>query len=415
MNRRDLLKTAGGAMASLVPSAGVRVGAPSDNQPAMTTLSTYMAEAARRPLPDAVVEKTKHMILDTLRGDDLRVRTAAGKVRHQLRARVRRRADRRTVAGIATSSADRSKPRSPTACSRTPTRPTTRIRRRSRIPAARSCRRRSPSARSSASTDTRFLRAVALGYDIGPRVHGDARQAAVHGRDAPQHARARRARSASRGRGRVRRRPQRAADALGALLHRAAGVGHRLVAARHRAHREGVRLRRHAGAQRRHRRAARRKPAAPASTTCCRARTISSWRSRRRTTRRCSIDKLGERYEITRTNIKKWTVGAPIQAPLDALEILIKKHNFDRRAGQQVVVRVATNEAKIVNNREIPDICLQHMMAVMLVDRTVTFKSAHDKARMKDAAMLQAAREGAARRRRGAREASCPAAPASSR
>ena len=27
------------------------------------------------------------------------------------------------------------------------------------------------------------------------------------------------------------------------------------------------------------------------------------------------IDKLGERYEITRTNIKKWTVGSPIQAP----------------------------------------------------------------------------------------------------
>ena len=32
----------------------------------MATLSTYMADAARRPLPDAVVEKTKHMILDTL-------------------------------------------------------------------------------------------------------------------------------------------------------------------------------------------------------------------------------------------------------------------------------------------------------------------------------------------------------------
>src|SRR6185436_2621942 len=28
------------------------------------------------------------------------------------------------------------------------------------------------------------------------------------------------------------------------------------------------------------------------------------------------IDKLGERYEILRTNVKKWTVGAPIQAPL---------------------------------------------------------------------------------------------------
>jgi len=30
------------------------------------------------------------------------------------------------------------------------------------------------------------------------------------------------------------------------------------------------------------------------------------------------IEKLGERYEIARTNIKKWTVGSPIQAPLDA-------------------------------------------------------------------------------------------------
>ena len=36
------------------------------------------------------------------------------------------------------------------------------------------------------------------------------------------------------------------------------------------------------------------------------------------------IEKLGERYEIARTDIKKWTVGAPIQAPLDALETLMQ-------------------------------------------------------------------------------------------
>src|SRR6202049_2624610 len=34
------------------------------------------------------------------------------------------------------------------------------------------------------------------------------------------------------------------------------------------------------------------------------------------------IDKLGERYEVTRTNIRKRPVGSPIQAALDALEIL---------------------------------------------------------------------------------------------
>ena len=27
------------------------------------------------------------------------------------------------------------------------------------------------------------------------------------------------------------------------------------------------------------------------------------------------VDKLGERYEVMRTNVKKWSVGAPIQAP----------------------------------------------------------------------------------------------------
>ena len=32
------------------------------------------------------------------------------------------------------------------------------------------------------------------------------------------------------------------------------------------------------------------------------------------------IDKLGERTRSLATNVKKWTVGAPIQAPLDAIE-----------------------------------------------------------------------------------------------
>src|ERR1700738_3661357 len=101
------------------------------------------------------------------------------------------------------------------------------------------------------------------------------------------------------------------------------------------------------------------------------------------------IDKLGERYEVTRTNIKKWPVGSPIQAALDALEILRKQRHFDADQVQQMTVRLATDEAAIVNNREIPDICVQHMLAVGLLDKTVTFTSAHDRARMKDAAVLR--------------------------
>jgi 2-methylcitrate dehydratase PrpD len=101
------------------------------------------------------------------------------------------------------------------------------------------------------------------------------------------------------------------------------------------------------------------------------------------------IEKLGERYEITRTNIKKWTVGSPIQAPLDALEIILKRRPLDRDHVQSVTVRVATSEASLVNNREMPDICMQHMIAVMLLDKTASFQAAHDKPRMQDPAILK--------------------------
>ena len=36
-----------------------------------------------------------------------------------------------------------------------------------------------------------------------------------------------------------------------------------------------------------------------------------------------------------------------------------------------------------------PDIWLQHMLAVMLVDRTVSFRAAHDAARMQDPAVRE--------------------------
>jgi 2-methylcitrate dehydratase PrpD len=99
------------------------------------------------------------------------------------------------------------------------------------------------------------------------------------------------------------------------------------------------------------------------------------------------IDKLGESYDITRTSIKKWTVGSPIQGPLDALEIMLKKRPFEPDQVRDVVVRM--NPGSVVDNREMPDVCIQHMIAVMLIDKTATFRSAHDKARMQDPAILR--------------------------
>ena len=101
------------------------------------------------------------------------------------------------------------------------------------------------------------------------------------------------------------------------------------------------------------------------------------------------VDKLGERYEIAQTDIKKWTVGSPIQGPLDGIEAIRRMKSFEADQVKRVTIRLAPSVAKVVDNRDIPDICLQHMIAVMLLDKTVSFHAAHDKPRMQDAAAMR--------------------------
>jgi 2-methylcitrate dehydratase PrpD len=97
---------------------------------------------------------------------------------------------------------------------------------------------------------------------------------------------------------------------------------------------------------------------------------------------------LGSTYEIMNTNIKRWSVGSPIQAPLDGLLDLIREHKIKAGDVEKLVVRVSHQGANTVNNRHMPDICMQHMCAVMLIDGFVTFKSSHDEKRMRDRKVL---------------------------
>ena len=97
---------------------------------------------------------------------------------------------------------------------------------------------------------------------------------------------------------------------------------------------------------------------------------------------------LGEAYEIMNTNIKRWPVGSPIQAPLDCLSFLIKENSLKADDVEKAVVRVAHQGANTTDNRAMPDICMQHLCAVMLLDGTVSFKSAHDEKRMHDRRIL---------------------------
>jgi 2-methylcitrate dehydratase PrpD len=101
------------------------------------------------------------------------------------------------------------------------------------------------------------------------------------------------------------------------------------------------------------------------------------------------VEMLGERYEIVQTDIKKWTVGSPIQGPLDGIETARSKKRFEADQVKHVTVRLAPSVATVVDNRDIPNICLQHMVAVMLLDKTVSFHAAHDKSRLQDPATLR--------------------------
>ena len=100
------------------------------------------------------------------------------------------------------------------------------------------------------------------------------------------------------------------------------------------------------------------------------------------------VEDLGRRYEIMNTNIKRWSVGSPIQAPLDALLDLIRTHAIRADDVEHVEVRVSITGANTTDNRHMPDICMQHMVACMLLDGIVTFESSHDEERMKDPKVL---------------------------
>ena len=100
------------------------------------------------------------------------------------------------------------------------------------------------------------------------------------------------------------------------------------------------------------------------------------------------VQALGSTYEIMNTNIKRWSVGSPIQAPLDALLDLIRAHGIRAGDVEKLTVRVAKQGANTTDNRTMPDICMQHLCAVMLLDGIVTFASSHDERRMKDPKVL---------------------------
>ena len=93
---------------------------------------------------------------------------------------------------------------------------------------------------------------------------------------------------------------------------------------------------------------------------------------------------LGSRFFVTETAIKPFSVGYPIQAPLDAFLTLLRTHGLNGSNVESIVVRLPEDGARIVNDRSMPDINCQHIIALALVDGGVSFEDSHSYERMTD-------------------------------
>src|SRR5467141_526534 len=329
LTRRNLLELAGLALASTAfpPGMVAAKAAASEDEaaqgvsPVMDKLSRYMSEASERALPDEVVEKAKHHILDTLAamisGSEIRpgraaiefVRAYGGKeIATVVASNIVCGPIEAALANGVLAHADE------TDDSHGPSRSHPGV---SVVPAALAA------GEQFGISGTHFLRAVTLGYDVGSRITmsmgGPAYQAATH--------RSTHGTAAVFGAGAA------AGCAAGLTTERmrllldytaqqTSGIG---AWSRDAEHMEKAFL--FGG-----------KPAAGAvlAATLIQAgwsgvpdifsgpdNFFEAFAPRENGAIKADTgaltDKLGERYEVVRTNIKKWTVGSPIQAPLDAL------------------------------------------------------------------------------------------------
>ena len=93
---------------------------------------------------------------------------------------------------------------------------------------------------------------------------------------------------------------------------------------------------------------------------------------------------LGQRYFITETAIKPFSVGYPIQAPLDAFLTLQREHGLTPDNVERIVARLPEDGARVVNDRSMPDVNCQHILALALIKGTISFEDSHSYEQMKD-------------------------------
>ncbi len=100
------------------------------------------------------------------------------------------------------------------------------------------------------------------------------------------------------------------------------------------------------------------------------------------------LAELGQRFTITSCLIKKYPVGSPMMETVDATLAMLAKQSVNADEISKVVVRIPESGARTVNNRRMPDVNVQFMVAAILIEGKLTFDMAHDYARFQNPRVL---------------------------
>lgn len=100
------------------------------------------------------------------------------------------------------------------------------------------------------------------------------------------------------------------------------------------------------------------------------------------------VDGLGSRWEIMRTNIKRYPVGSPILGVVEGLNRILARSRIAPEQVRGVVLEMPARSAQVVNERDMPNVNAQHITAIMLLDGVLHLAASHDYARMHDPSVV---------------------------
>jgi 2-methylcitrate dehydratase PrpD len=93
---------------------------------------------------------------------------------------------------------------------------------------------------------------------------------------------------------------------------------------------------------------------------------------------------LGSRFEVMQATIKKYAVGSPSQAAIEAVVQLLAEQHLGSADIEAITVALPSESAVVVDNRAMPNVNVQYLVAGTLIDGGFSMRMSQDQERLSD-------------------------------